>query len=846
MWEENQNMQQPQLAKSFSPYKSRLKQIAENRKLAKQSAEDSSMEHLSASAEELDRNAYNTSNENLAKNYKKNSQMAAVAYMVKYAAKSRWEDWSDLTTVSDIMSRYFDLNPEPEVAQRIKEFVNSDKDPEPFWVDMGWIETDEQDESLNWLERIYRDIKHPADLMVQWSYDLVGSLERKIWETGYADAMAIDDYAYRKYGKVIADMTEDEIARLELDLELENAKNWTYIMWNWDASYNWVQPAQSSVDRQRWDVASVEIALWTALEALELAYPGATVWITSAAETPILNLPIQLFWRAGNQIWNLLSLTPRVNTWIKSLPEDVQEEVKSLWGMLLLWKLIGLWTIKNWEFRPWVKNSLKKISENEIIWNIMDYISNKTDWIYDKAFEWAYKVWEWTRKATDNLWNAMSEFANSMKVENLIEKQKWKKFIKNLEREELAEERKLESASRIINPDRQYALKERSAATRTLERLWKDSVKWVKKTSDLYNVIEDSNDMYSAWQRWIYSMDKRRYKPWDSRYFRRMRDAETWIEATPQLVDPFWNWINALKRIYKNNRDILQQLDIIEKKWIQKWLTRADADTLAKMIAEWAKIYKEWKWDMFTAEYIQEIEQIRRDLKDWAREPFKDTVPGLYKVLEYIDSAWSDNLNTQALLRKEMNNQASYKSTLPRTEQWQKAWGFLAKTWQSKWKNVTRKIFNNEPYNPITRELELKKNLDDFFKEDSNIERSDYEWIIRDWYDKNFRDVVDPEWTSYNAGEWEVIYKKRNNRQDLNNYLEDIVEVIEDTELERENVKAIENAWEQLKSLWLSDAEIAEVEKAINAVIQPSFFGEETVVAKWENWVLKKAKKNNK
>jgi hypothetical protein len=30
---------------------------------------------------------------------------------------------------------------------------------------------------------------------------------------------------------------------------------------------------------------------------------------------------------------------------------------------------------------------------------------------------------------------------------------------------------------------------------------------------------------------------------------------------------------------------------------------------------------------MYTADYVQEIEQARRDLKAWAREPFKDTVP---------------------------------------------------------------------------------------------------------------------------------------------------------------------------------------------------------------------------
>ena len=40
-----------------------------------------------------------------------------------------------------------------------------------------------------------------------------------------ADTYALDTYAYKKYGKYIEDMTQEEIDRLELDFDLENAKN---------------------------------------------------------------------------------------------------------------------------------------------------------------------------------------------------------------------------------------------------------------------------------------------------------------------------------------------------------------------------------------------------------------------------------------------------------------------------------------------------------------------------------------------------------------------------------------------------------------------------------------------
>ena len=54
---------------------------------AKKAAEDESFNHLSAGAMNLDTQAYQTNDENLNKEYRKNSQLASVAYMVKYAAK---------------------------------------------------------------------------------------------------------------------------------------------------------------------------------------------------------------------------------------------------------------------------------------------------------------------------------------------------------------------------------------------------------------------------------------------------------------------------------------------------------------------------------------------------------------------------------------------------------------------------------------------------------------------------------------------------------------------------------------------------------------------------------------
>ena len=843
MWEENQNIDMQRRWSSFPQYKSRLREIADNRKQVKQAAEDESFNHLSASAMELDNQAYQTSDENLNKEYKKNSQLAAVSYMVKYAAKQNWADWSNLTTVSDIMSNYF--NKFPETAPKIKEFINSDRDPEEFWIEMWRIESDDEEEKLNWLERIYRDIKHPMDLVWQWAIDLAWYWLRKSWNGWEADLFALDSYAYKKYGKVIENMTEDEIARLELDLALDNAKNWSYVMSDSESYSNWTRAFQDEIDRQRWDVWTLEWTLWAWLSALELAFPIPTVWITAAAETPILWLPIQLIAWAWNILWELVSLLPWVNSWISSLPEDLQWEVKTLWGILMLWKTVKSGTMKNWQIRPRLKNTINSISESEIIGNLMDLIS-KWKWKVSSILEstkenipTTSEVWEWTAKATNNLWNTIKEFAGSSEY-------------KKLEKEWKRDDARMDAAWRISWVTSWNKPIEQTEIIRNeLERLWNDVLKNLAKKNitdeDLYDVMSEHSNWYEAWEDWIYSRNTVRYKPWESQWVQNMKDTETWISAKPVKVDPIWEWIKYLKQIYKSDRNMMQTLDIVEKKWKKKWLTRAEANQLARQIAEWARIYKEASRDMYTADYVQEIEQARRDLKEWAREPFKETVPWLYKALEYLDDAWSDNMNSKSMIRNNMEDLRWYKNKYPKQENWQKKWWTISRTISSKWKNITDAIFQSRAYNPLTRSVWLNKNIKDFIK-NNKWNPNSYENMIREWYDATFRDVVNPDWTSYYVWEWEVLYPKKTSWKDSRNYLEDIVEIVEGAESEWINPqKLINKYWNlinQLKQLWLSDEELA---AANDAIYQGWLFWWEPVkTAKVENWVLKKAKKSSK
>lgn len=829
MWENNQNLTTQNKWIAIPQYKNVLKGIAENRVRVKQEAENESLNHLSSGAMELDNNAYASNDEELNKEYKKNSQLAAVSYMVKYAAKQNGADWSNYRNVSEVMSAYFDRF--PENAGKIKEFINSDRDPIDFWIEMWWVETDKEEETLNWLERVWEWLKMPTNMIWQWAVDLAWRWLRKTWESWMADALSIDDYAFRKYWKYIADMTEDEIARLQLDLDIDAAKNWNYIMSDWNASWQRYVPDE---DRQRLDVAATEIWMWVPLQVLEFWYLPAYAWFTAWGETPYVNLPIQLLWMWGRWIWELISMIPWVDWWVSSLPEDVQENVKTIWGLLVLGKMAQKGTTyKWWELRPWVKKTLNGISSNEIIWGIMDYVSKygdniknsdlykKLDNINNNPKEALTELWNdtsdvlkngwgWTKQAASDLWKSVKDFAKSSDY-------------KKLEKEWARDDAKMDAAWRMSWASWKESVQQTQIYKNELERLWND-VLWEltkKKTVtqwDLLDVMDEHSNWYEAWEDWIYSRNTARFKPWQSKWMQEMVDKDTWISARPREVDPIWEWIKALQRIYKNDRNMLQQLDIVKRKWMEKWLTRAEANQLARQIAEWAKIYKEWMRDMYTAEYMQEIEQVRRDLKAWAREPFKESVPWVYKVLEYLDNAWSDNLNTKAMVKNNINELRTYRNDFPRQEDWQKKWWFISRTIDSKWKNIADSIFQSRRYNPVTRDAWLRDNIKDFIK--NNKEPSNqYEKIIRDWYDATFRDVVNPDGTYYNVWEWEVMYPRRNSYIDNRNYLEDIVQIVEDTAAEWTTPKNLINKYwnldNQLKALWLSDAEIAEANNVI-------------------------------
>lgn len=837
MWEENMNMQNatPNVGSSFSQYKTSLKNLSQRRKQISQMATDSSINKMNQDSENLFQLSCKTWDEKMSRECKRQSQLAAVASMIKYDAANHWANWDDISRVNDVFSRFFSYNADPDnrIYNAIDQFADSDWDPEEFWIKMWWIPTDEEDQSLNWLERVIQWLWMPWKMLTQWWYDLAAWAERSLWNWDYARVLALDDYAYNKYWKVVEDMTDEEIRRLELDLKLHP------------------ELLQEREDRENPNVAWTEIALWWGLLWLEMAYPKAMVWITAAWETPVVWWPIQMLWLAWYGIWSLVSMVPPVNWWIASLPEDLQEDVKSIWGNLILWRSIQKWWFdKNWNLRPQIKQFLSNIDSNLMIWAIMDYIANEWafkawEWTRELAdyvsWEWAYKMWEWTRWMLDNAKGTIKKFKEWIND---------KEDLRQREQDLQNFKEKNDYAWRIwAVTDQKRAIEESNIVRRALENLDNESMDINNMTTEeLLDILTDQSKSISAYEKGIYSLDERRYTPRDSRRVKNTTDPMTW-ESSPKIKDPIWDWIKLLKDIFEDNSDIVTQIELIEKRRKKIWLTRWEANVLAQMISEWAKIYREWSRDKYTTDYIKKAEAVRRALKERAREPYKN-IEWFYKVLETLDSVWSDNLNTQALLKNEMNKAQAYVNSYPHQSSWQKQWEFAMNTKQSWWKNILSSLFNSKKYNTTTREAELPTNLKNFYKLNKKDWWINYMKMVKDWYDKTFRDIVPTTKESEYVWEWEVI--NRNPSWIDKNYLDEILETVEIIESAewvpaKAKTEVISSLEKQLEALGFDEATIEQVRNASEVWQWTMFEGlgkAKKVATVNEKWEITKGKNN--
>lgn len=529
------------------------------------------------------------------------------------------------------------------------------------------------------------------------------------------------------------------------------------------------------------------------------------------------------------------------------------------WWLITAATATPWWMLLNWLFSAWIELPIAKqiitaaTFPTVAVWEIWWFLAeNLLPWVWNrlstelqeslKMLGWWWAVWKHMNKKLNKKTGENRTFSETVMdvLKNPIEFYKEVSNALKTEKTLKNATNKLKIAGKIAWwTEWETAIEENKITSRALDFLkdaWIDLSK-IKNDPEMLKALWENSDMISAIEDVIYSTDQRRLKKWQT---------ETDVTTT----DEFWlsdsytkkqieKWFNVLKEIYKDNEQISSQIRILEKRWEQIWLTRQEGNVMARMISEWAKIYKETTRDRFTAEYIKEIESVRRWLKEWAREPFKNTVPQLYEALEYLDSAWSDNLNLQAITRRNIWKQTVEENKTPWQEEWQGRSSAIDRTVSSKWRNVLQYILRSKQYNPLTRAADLNRNLRKYQAADTKTWRENLiKWVI-EWYNQNNKTPL-PEY----VGEWEVIYPKSKDYSQINNYLEDIIEIVEKEETSQIDSAALENAF---RALWLDETAVAEAKKTTWIFQNPfEWFWEAVKVADVNDWVATKTSKKGK
>lgn len=169
---------------------SRLAWLREFRTRTKLAKAKQTQNELDNSSNEMFEQSLNVTNPELSRKYNQASQSTAVASMIKSYAEQNWDDWSDLNTPNEILAEYYRLNPDDETYNKITEFTKSDRDPEEFWREMGWVTTpikeavpetfmDKAKDSIVWP---FARAVWTLGGIVGWLWEGIGDAAKRPWE----------------------------------------------------------------------------------------------------------------------------------------------------------------------------------------------------------------------------------------------------------------------------------------------------------------------------------------------------------------------------------------------------------------------------------------------------------------------------------------------------------------------------------------------------------------------------------------------------------------------------------------------------------------------------------------
>lgn len=849
-----QGMTQTNVGRQLPSFKSQLRDITVSRQAVKQSAEDNSLWHFASNTKKFYWDAYDTTDERLQKANKKAAQMSAVAYMMKMAANRNWQDWSDAQTEKEVFTRYFWLFPED--AWAVKEYINSEWDPEEFWMEMWWVPTDEEESFMDALWNVLEQLAAPYNIAWKWIRNLWYSIQdwyigKDEWRT-YRNALT--EYVHDNY--TFPTDEDREWSRLRTNAYPEALSEYT----------KWQNPTDAWIKTLEWWA----LALW---ETVTVPWAIIAWTLAVGSEIPYIQDAIAwwmwaIVWLWWITLWILSHFLP--DEYLEELDWLITEETKELTEWFIWWYYVAKWWKQGKSLYKWTQNKYYQAKQlvndayKDIKSNPLKLFTKLKDYLTDSKVAEKWKNWynESTLKR-EVIDPAKERYApdwdKEFPEEDLIPEGdiKWRSDA-NLQMEDIST-----MISKWAKPNQRVAVNE------TLKTLPKNLKSTTKNLSELSNNIEKTimDEIVKAEDTFL-GKDVRKFTPEEIKKIQEWNVTLEWTKSDYSVDywnDPVETAFNMIREMEWWPRDKVLTKDqaIVEakyKKYVNEWLTRLEIADLARELTKRFKIYKtKWMW-MYDTQTAIDVEPIRVALKSITRDWYK--YAWVNDALVELDRIYSNAATTVELLADVIDQAAKQRwNRYPQTPTQRKA-SKTIKYSKNMWKAFRELLLWDKELNAS----EVNDNLNYLLK----IHDSWFDALWREW--NNFDKLVSAAnkmakeleiFESFPDGEvmpdtkiWEWTAKAPKS-----DWFEDVVDIIDSEELvkmKKDLNKAKKEelmwnytkaVWEFLKELWLDDAATEELTKNIQ---EPLFIIEEWQWGKrvdmlWRNkWKTKSKSKSSK
>lgn len=627
--------------------------------------------------------------------------------------QSQWYDWSNVEDL-DLVQQYSDAF--PEAGKIMYDYITSDADdPMPYYIKLWWEQPNAWDKIWDWTKTTGQNF---LSFMDSWWDAVRNAIDMWIWAIEWDQTpWALENYAKMNYWKDFYSLTDEQ---------KEEARNTV-------STQEWLDMRKPTAQRivLKWWEAGLDAA-FTFLAPRAKAWFSAA-WATAEADIPIASniLWWMLWWldKVNGFIWWIVSEFP----WLKQYRDSLQTEQEkegfdNLLGMIVLWKIMQK---RNGRIKSssWLKETILKELDpvttiKEIDQRLRDLPSDTKQWVekWIRNTKWFIKDW----------------FATEEKLQNTAGKIAWAKTVK-----------------------------EQETATRALQDT---DIEWSKDYSDLTERLERRGKEIEAAEDVEYAKNEKKWKPEETRI---MKDFEKDWYKSSVLLKPIEDWIELLKDFYEWSPEKLAQLDLIEQKFKNEWLTKWEMNNISRAISDEYDTYKK-RGEPKTSLAAKDVEWIRRAVKEFARE-------GNDKLVE-LDKKWSDNINTRQMISDIQDSIVKFTMNKRSKNRFQKLSWVAANLFNYFWwREFLSKIFKNavweDTYTPVLRQSDLKKLSNKFTRLNERLNwaknKTQAEKIIEE-----FNNEMNEEFWPI---EGEVIEKTKSEwYKDGKSYLEDKIEVKED------------------------------------------------------------------